>query len=271
MAVTPLRALVADGFDVALVVSGADKRRGRGTTLSPSPVKAAALELGLPVSDAPADAAGVGADCGVVVAYGRLIRRPVLEVLPMVNLHFSLLPRWRGAAPVERALLAGDTETGVCLMQLEAGLDTGPVFARVEVPIASDATGESLRRELVDVGTRMLVDELCRGLRQPVPQAGEPTYAAKLSTDDLRLDWSRPAAERDRQIRLGGAWTLWRGQRFKVLAAAVVDPSASGDVLDGDVVGGLRLVTVQPEGKPPMPFESFARGARPQPGEQLGR
>lgn len=279
MAVPPLEALVAAGFEIGAVVTRIDKRRGRGTQLSPSPVKDAAQRLGIPVVHSVADGLALdpsqpfdpALDLGVVVAFGQLIKPDALAQLPMVNLHFSLLPRWRGAAPVERALLAGDDVTGVCLMQLEAGLDTGPVFARVEVPIASDATGESLRRELVDVGTRMLVDELCRGLRQPVPQAGEPTYAAKLSTDDLRLDWSRPAAERDRQIRLGGAWTLWRGQRFKVLAAAVVDPSASGDVLDGDVVGGLRLVTVQPEGKPPMPFESFARGARPQPGEQLGR
>src|SRR6476659_8865028 len=132
-AVPPLQALVTSGWDVALVVTGADTRRGRGSATSPSPVKAAALELGLPVAHRVEEVLDAGADLGVVVAFGRLIRRPVLERLGFVNLHFSLLPRWRGAAPVERARLAGDAETGVCLMQLEEGLDTGPVFAHRRV------------------------------------------------------------------------------------------------------------------------------------------
>ncbi len=130
-AVTPLQALVEAGFEVALVVSRADRRRGRGGGLVPSPVKQAALDLGLPVTERVEDvlAEGIDADLGVVVAFGRLIRPHVLDRLPMVNVHFSLLPRWRGAAPVERAILAGDTETGVCVMQLEEGLDTGPIHA----------------------------------------------------------------------------------------------------------------------------------------------
>ena len=173
------------GFDVALVVSQPDRRRGRGGATSPSPVKAAARELGLPVTERTTDVTGVGADLGVVVAYGRLIKPPVLAVLPFVNLHFSLLPRWRGAAPVERALLAGDTETGVCLMQLEEGLDTGPVFAREVVPIGPEQTADELRDELVSVGSRLLVSQLVAGLGEPVPQQGEVTSAAKIDPAEL--------------------------------------------------------------------------------------
>ena len=274
MAVPPLRALHDAGFDVAAVVTRIDKRRGRGSGLLPSPVKAAALELGIPVLhrvDEVIDPAnGVGADLGVVVAFGQIIRPHVLAVLPMVNLHCSLLPRWRGAAPVERAILAGDTETGVCLMQLEEGLDTGPVFGCETVPITGATTGDGLRSGLVEVGSRLLVDHLRDGLRAPTLQVGEPTYADKISPDDLRLDWSRPARERDRQVRLGGAWTWFRGRRFKVVEAALVDPDAVGDALQGDVVGGLRLVTVQPEGKAAMRFVDFANGARPDDGERFG-
>ncbi|MFN8023357.1 MAG: methionyl-tRNA formyltransferase [Acidimicrobiales bacterium] len=274
MAVPPLHALVAAGFDVVCVVTRVDKRRGRGGELMPSPVKAAALELGLPVvhtvDESLAIAADSHAELGVVVAFGQLIKPHALAALPMVNLHFSLLPRWRGAAPVERAILAGDTVTGVCLMQLEAGLDTGPVHAVVEVPIAADATGDSLRAELVRIGTDLLCAELTAGLDEPVPQVGEPTYAAKLGPDDLRLDWSAPASVRDRQVRLGGAWTTFRDKRFKVHAVDVVDPAATGDELAADaVVGGLRLTRVQPEGKPVMPWRDFANGARPSPGERF--
>ena len=152
MAVPPLEALVAAGHDVALVVTSPDRKRGRGGALSPTPVKAAAQALGLPVSHNIDDVTAMGADLGVVVAFGRLIRPHVLAAVPMVNLHFSLLPRWRGAAPVERAILAGDTETGVCLMRLEEGLDTGPVLDTVRVPIGASTTADELRRDLVRVG-----------------------------------------------------------------------------------------------------------------------
>lgn len=277
MAVRPLRALVDAGFDVVGVVTRIDKRRGRGGELSPSPVKAAAVALGLPVVHTVDEgiglAAAAGAELGVVVAFGQLIRPHALAALTMVNLHFSLLPRWRGAAPVERALLAGDTVTGVCLMQLEEGLDTGPVFARVEVPIGAEATGDSLRHALVEVGTRLLVDELSAGLPAPVAQAGEVTYAAKLTPEDLRLDWSRPAGELERVVRLGGAWTVVRDKRLKVHEVELVDARVSGDVFVDPatgIVGGLRLVTVQPEGKAPMAYRDFANGARPSAGERLG-
>ena len=138
LAVPPLHALHEAGFDIALVVSRADKRRTRGNALAPSPVKAAALELGLPVTDQVDDVLSVDADLGVVVAFGRLIKPHVLDRLAMINMHFSLLPRWRGAAPVERAILAGDRETGVDIMAVEEGLDTGGIYAEARVAIDDD-------------------------------------------------------------------------------------------------------------------------------------
>jgi methionyl-tRNA formyltransferase len=280
-AVPPLEALVAAGFDVPLVVTRADKRRGRGTALVPSPVKVAASRLGIPVAHRVIDALDVGADLGVVVAFGQIIKREVLVALPIVNLHFSRLPRWRGAAPVERALLAGDDTTAVCLMQLEEGLDTGPVFACREVPIGPRVTAAELRAELAAAGSDLLVHELRNRLTDPVPQAGEATYAAKITADELALDWTRPAVEVDRLVRVGGAWTMFRGKRLKVLAAEPVAETASEQTraapgrLDGVVVacgvGALRLEIVQPEGRAPMTAEAWRNGARPAPGEELGR
>src|SRR5205807_819023 len=193
LAVPPLRALVADGHDVRLVVTRADKRRGRGSALVPSPVKAAATELGLPVTDQIDDVIDAGAELGVVVAFGRIIKPHVLAVLPMINIHFSLLPRWRGAAPVERAILAGDDITGVCIMDVEEGLDTGGVYARAEVPIDPEETADELRSRLVAVGTTLLIDTLRAGLGEPEPQVGEPTYADKIDPAELALAWSQPA------------------------------------------------------------------------------
>ncbi len=267
LAAEPLRALVDAGFDVALVITRVDKRRGRGSDLAPSPVKAAAIELGLPVSHNVDDALTVGADLGVVVAFGQLIKPHILEALPMLNLHFSLLPRWRGAAPMERALLAGDKETGVDLMQLEEGLDTGPLFSEVRTTISSDDTGDSLRDCLTAIGSDMLVRCLRTGLGTPTPQIGDPTYAAKLSMNDLRIDWSLPASVIDRVIRLGGAWTTADGRRLKVVSATI----ESGDVIGatGQLVGAivqtgdrlLRLDRVRPEGKGVMAMKDWLNGA----------
>jgi methionyl-tRNA formyltransferase len=265
MAVPPLLALVEAGHDVVLVVTRGDKRRGRGSGTSPSPVKAAALERGLPVSHSVDDVlvavAEHGAELGVVVAFGQIIKPHVLAVLPMVNLHFSLLPRWRGAAPVERALLAGDEVTGVCVMALEEGLDTGGVYARREVPIGPETTAAELRTELVDVGTELLVETLrnpsADWIRHPSPQVGEVSYAAKLASADFEIDWDRPAEEIHRLIRVGGAWTMFRGKRLKIVGARLVD-------------GRLEPVTVQPEGKAPMSFDSWRNGARPHADELFG-
>lgn len=269
MAVPPLRALVDAGFEVAAVVTRVDKRRGRGSSLVPSPVKVAATELGISAHHKVDDLLDLGIDLGVVVAFGQIVKPHVLAAIPMVNLHFSLLPRWRGAAPVERALLAGDDETGVCLMAVEEGLDTGGVYERATVPIGPATTADELRVELVDVGTAMLVRRLRDGLGDPVPQVGEPTYADKIRPEELHIDWSRPPAELDRIVRLGGAWTTFRSKRLKVLTAELVGDEPS-DVVDGDRVGGLRLLRVQPEGKAAMSWADFARGARPAPGERLG-
>ncbi len=255
-AVPPLTALTAAGHDVALVVTGADKRRGRGGATSPSPVKAAAIELDLAVSHDVDDVMHVGAELGVVVAYGRLVRPHVLAEVPMVNLHFSLLPRWRGAAPVERALLAGDEMTGVCVMALEEGLDTGDVYTRVDVPIGADTTADELRAELVEVGSRLLVDTLDGGLGEPAPQIGVATYAAKLDAAERRIDWSRTGVEIHRLIRIGGAWTTFRGARIKIHAARLDD-------------GIVVPTVVQPEGKPRIDAAAWRNGARPADGERF--
>ena len=242
----------------------------------PSPVKEAAEKNGIPVTERVDDVLDADVSLGVVVAFGRLIRPHVLERVPMVNVHFSLLPRWRGAAPVERAILAGDTETGVCLMQLEEGLDTGPVYAVERVAIGPDESADSLRSRLVTVGTRLLVEQLREGLGEPVPQTGEPTYAAKLEAEDFRLDWHRPHRDLHAVVRLGRAWTTFRGKRLRVLDTRRVEAAAGAPgeienlvVATGDG-GGLELVEVQPEGKGLVPAEAWANGARLQPGERLG-
>ena len=266
MSVPPLEALAAAGHEIAAVVTRPDTRRGRGGHTSPSPVKVAAERLGvkvvhdvdhlLPISSAEP------IELGVVVAFGQIIRPNVLEAIPMVNLHVSLLPRWRGAAPIERAILAGDEVTGVCLMAVEEGLDTGGVYARVDVPIGS-STADELRSTLVDAGTHLLVDRLAEGLGEPEPQQGTPTYAAKIRADELRIDWTRPAVEIDRLVRVGGAWTTFRGRRVKVLSGAI---ESRGD--DGRDHGERYVpAEVRPEGKPAMAFDAWMNGARPAPGE----
>lgn len=281
-AVGTLRALVAAGHDVCAVVSQPDKRRGRGGALTPSPVKEAALDLGVPVSDRLEVVAEVGAELGVVVAYGRLIPARLLQVVPMVNVHFSLLPRWRGAAPVERAILAGDVETGVCVMRLEAGLDTGPILASRRVPIdhAHREHASVLMRRLAAVGADLLVDVLARGVEHlPAgePQRGEPTYAPKLDPAELRLEWSRPAGELEAVVRLDRAWTTFRGARLGVTDAAATEATesrAEPGILRGTLVecgqGALKLLEVQPAGKRPMPADAWLRGLHPAPGEKLG-
>ncbi len=268
-ATAPLRALVDAGWDVALVVSQPDKRRGRGGGLMPSPVKRAALDLGLPVSDRVDDVLETGADLGVVAAFGRLIRPHVLERLPMVNLHFSLLPRWRGAAPVERAILAGDERTGVDLMVIEEGLDTGGVYARSEVAIGPDETADELRARLAALGTELLLANLRDGLPEPRPQQGEPTYAHKVDPAELQIDWDRPAVDIHRLVRIGGAWTTHRGRRLKVWRTALV-PAGHGDVAAPAGDGPIQLVEVQPEGRRRMPARAWANGAHWRPGDRVG-
>jgi len=257
-AVPPLRALVDAGHDVALVVTRPDAKRGRGGTLTPSPVKAAALDLGLPVAHDVEEALDPPAELGVVVAFGRIIKPHVLAALPMVNLHFSLLPRWRGAAPVERAILAGDTRTGVALMDVEEGLDTGGIYREAVLDVGPDETAEELRARLVAAGTELLVRALAEGLGEPRPQEGEPTYAEKLRPEELAIDWSAPPEHIHNQVRVGGAWTTHHGKRLKVWRTARTPD------------GGLELLEVQPEGKGRMSFRDWANGARWRPGDPLG-
>ena len=278
-AVEPLRALHRAGHDIALVVSRGDTRRGRGSGTTPSPVKAAALELGLDVTDDLGRATTVGADLGVVVAYGRIIPRAVLEQLPMVNLHFSALPRWRGAAPVERAILAGDPSTAVDLMAVEEGLDTGGIYAEAVLPIGPDDTADELRARLVAAGADLLVTTLVAGIPPARPQQGEPTYAAKLTSAEAQLDWSQPSAVIHRRVRVGGAWTTFRGKRLKVWRTALDDGSRPGPALAPGAVSGtsvgtgdgtIVLVEVQPEGKARQPADAWSRGARPGDADRLG-
>lgn len=268
LSVPPLRALHAAGFEVALVVTNPDRRRGRGSGTAPTPVKAAALELGIPVSHEVDDVLDVGADLGVVVAFGQIIRPHVLEAVPMVNLHFSLLPRWRGAAPVERAILAGDTVTGVDLMDVAEGLDTGGVRARVEVPIGTDETADELRARLVDAGTELLVRSLTDGLADADPQDGEPTYAHKIGPDDLEIDWSDASVTIHRQVRVGGAWTTRDGDRFKIWRTAL-EPTGDG-LLHPTGDGEIELLEVQPAGKPRLDAAAWANGARWSSDDRLG-
>jgi len=281
MAVPPLRALVAAGHDIAICITRPDRRRGRGGAVTPSPIKAAARELGIPVSHAMEDVAGAGVELAVVVAYGRLIPTALLDQVPMVNLHFSLLPRWRGAAPVERAILAGDDETGVCVMKVEAGLDTGPVYARRVVPLGDDLDLGALRQELVAAGSELVVATLAggvAGLPTPAPQEGEPTIAAKLTAEDLVLHWDDDSIQLHRVVRLGRAWTTFRGRRLGVLKAT--PDTASGMVAGppGTLVGAavatgrgtLHLQVVQPESRAPMAAADWARGVRLSVGERLG-
>jgi methionyl-tRNA formyltransferase len=194
----------------------------------------------------------------------------------MVNLHFSLLPRWRGAAPVERAILAGDAETGVCVMAVEEGLDTGGVYAVASVPIQPDDTADALRSRLVDVGTELLINTLAAPLPPPAPQEGEPTYAAKVTVDDLRMDWDADASVLVRLPRVGKAWTTFRGHRLLILDARVGERQVDGPpgTIDGTTVatgaGSVELLRVQPEGRAAIDAGAWRNGAHPRPGERLG-
>jgi len=279
-AVGPLRALCKAGHDVTLVVTQPDRRRGRGSEVEPSPVKREALRLGLPVRtperarEVTDEVRALEADVGVVVAFGQLLPLELLGATRsgFLNLHFSLLPRWRGAAPVERAILAGDRETGVCLMRLEEGLDTGPVYASRETAIGADETAGELRGRLVELGITLLIEALpAIGEVVPTPQSGVATYAEKLTVDEFRLDPARPAGDLARIVRAGnprpGAWTRVGGRRLKVLRAHAVPGDAAMGVIDDQARVGtssklLALDEVQPEGRATMTGSAWRAGLR---------
>ena len=261
-AVPPLQALVAAGHEIAAVVTQPDRRRGRGSGLVASPVRLTAEALGLAVLT-PEKARTIvdelrafDADLGVVVAFGQLLPVELLAAIGggLVNVHFSLLPRWRGAAPVERAILAGDSETGVCIMGVEEGLDTGPVFARTTITVGEEETAGELHARLVQAGTQLLVATVPKlATITPEVQDGEPTYAAKLSVYEFELDLARPAGELMRLVRAGnprpGAWLTVDGARFKVWSAHESE-------------GRFVPDEVQPGGKPRMAYAAWRAGHR---------
>lgn len=293
-AVPSLEALIAaDDVEIAAVITNPDRARGRSGTPVPPPVKQAAEGAALPVwqPDRPREVLdelrGLEVDACAVVAYGALLPADVLAAggAGFVNLHFSLLPRWRGAAPVQHAIRAGDATTGVTTFVLDEGMDTGPVIARDEVAIGPRESAGELLERLAHLGAPLLVDSLRRlvGGATPTPQPAEgATLAPKITPDDVRIDLTRPAEDVDRLVRSGdpspGAHCRLRGRRLKVFAAPPVDGDGRpGTVIrndpEGTVVacgsGAVRLERVQPEGKARMDGPAFVNGYRPQVGEVL--
>jgi len=279
-----LQAIVAAGHDVALVLTQPDRPAGRGMALQPSPVKKLALEKGIEVfqplslkdTEAQAKIAAIGAEVMVVAAYGLILPQAVLDLprFGCLNIHASLLPRWRGAAPIQRALLAGDAETGVCIMQMEAGLDTGPVLLRGAFPIAADDTSATLHDRLAALGATLIVDALCRLPLPAEPQPAEGvTYAQKIGKAEAQIDWSLSAAELDRHIRafnpFPGAQAQFGGQTVKLWRAVPVDGSGEkGQILAVDrnsiVVacgsGALAVSELQKAGGKRLPVRDFLAG-----------
>ena len=286
-----LRALLAAGHQVALVLTQPDRPAGRGMALQASPVKQVALAAGIEVFQPPtlrdpeaqARVSAVGAEAMVVAAYGLILPQAVLDLprLGCINIHASLLPRWRGAAPIQRALLAGDAETGVGIMQMEAGLDTGPVLHEGRVFIAADETASTLHDKLAALGARLIVEALDGRVLTPRPQpeAGV-TYASKLDKAEAPLDWRRTAAELDRQVRafnpFPGATASLGGQTLKIWTARPEGgQGAPGEIVavgrDGIVVGCgmgcLRLLEVQKAGGKRLPVGDFLAGSALKPGQ----
>ena len=257
------------------------RRAGRGKADRPSPVEARALALGLPVrhpvslrsEDAAKDFAALGADVAVVVAYGLILPQAILDAPRhgCLNIHASLLPRWRGAAPIHRAIMAGDRETGVCIMQMEAGLDTGPVLLREALQIGDQETTADLHDRLSALGARLIgqaLDQLPDLTAVPQPTEGV-TYAAKIDKAEARVDWTRPAEEVDRLIRglspFPGAWVEVKGERVKLLRSRLAAGQGKpGQVLGGFTIacgtGAVEIVEAQREGKRPMPASEVLRG-----------
>ena len=296
-AVPTLSEIVGQGHEIAAVYTRAPAAAGRGMELKPSPVHRLADRFGIPVltpkslrgEEAAETFRGHDADVAVVVAYGLILPKPILDAprLGCLNLHASLLPRWRGAAPIQRAVMAGDAETGVAIMMMEAGLDTGPVAMMETVQIGPDTTAGELHDVMMMHGADIMVRALAahsRGGLTFTPQAAQGvTYAAKITNDEARLDWRRPAREVHNQVRglspFPGAFftaDLGKGpERVKVVRTALADGAgAPGTLLDRDGTvacadGALRLVTVQRAGKGPMPAADFLRGARLEPGALL--
>ncbi|WP_439103721.1 methionyl-tRNA formyltransferase [Celeribacter marinus] len=285
-----LDALVAAGHEIACVYCQPPRPAGRGKKDRPTPVQARAEELGLPVryplnfkdaADVTAFAA-LDADVAVVVAYGLILPQALLDAPThgCLNIHASLLPRWRGAAPIHRAVIEGDVTTGVCIMQMEAGLDTGPVLLRQETDIVADDTTATLHDRLSDMGADAIVTALdtLRLLTPEVQAEAGVTYAKKIDKAEAKIDWSRTATEIDRQIRgltpFPGAWAELNGERIKFHMSRVVDASgAQGEVVDGFTIAcgkdAIEIKTAQREGKRAMPVDEILKGLHMPTGTQF--
>lgn len=281
-AVPALEALVAAGHDVLAVYTQPPRPGGRrGKELTPTPVHRKAEELGIEVrhplslksAEEQAAFAALGADVAVVAAYGLILPQAVLDAPRhgCLNIHASLLPRWRGAAPIHRAILAGDHETGVTIMQMEAGLDTGPMLAKVTTPVGAKSTGE-LTAELAAQGAQLMVAVLADLGAYPAEVQGEDgvTYAHKIDKAEARIDWSQSAEQVERQVRAfapaPGAWFEFEGERCKALAAELTEGNgAAGEVLDDQLTvacssGAVRPTLVQRAGRPAMATADLLRG-----------
>jgi methionyl-tRNA formyltransferase len=292
-AVPTLLALVAAGHDIAAVYTRAPKPAGRGMDMQVTPIEREARKLALPVltpktlrdDEAQAEFRAHNADAAVVVAYGLILPKAVLDAprLGCFNVHASLLPRWRGAAPINRAVMAGDKESGVTIMRMDEGLDTGAMAMREPLPILPDMTAGELHDALAQQGARLMPVTLAAAARgalslTPQPESGV-TYAEKISKSETRIDWSKPAAEVHNHCRglspFPGAWFELDGVRVKALRTTMAKGSgAPGAVLDdrlsiacGD--GAIRLVQIQRAGKQPMSADEFLRGTPVEPGTVL--
>ncbi|MEO0370377.1 MAG: methionyl-tRNA formyltransferase [Pseudomonadota bacterium] len=284
-----LDALVEAGHDIAAVYCQPPRPAGRGKKDRPTPVHARAEELGLEVrhpltlKGAEGEIAALKADIAVVVAYGLILPQAVLDAprLGCLNIHASLLPRWRGAAPIHRAIMAGDAETGVCIMQMEAGLDTGPVLLRDVTEIGAEDTTGGLHDRLSAMGARLIVDALAQHadlVPEPQPEVGI-TYAQKIDKAEARVDWAAPATEVDRKIRglspFPGAWADLQGQRIKFLASRLADGTgAPGTILDNQLTiacgtGAVEVLRLQRAGKGPQDRAEFLRGLPLPPGTRF--
>jgi methionyl-tRNA formyltransferase len=279
-AVPTLRALHEAGHDIAAAYTQPPRPAGRGKQDRKSPVHLAAEKLGIAVChpkslrdlDTQADFLAHEAELGVVVAYGLILPKAILDAPTQgcLNVHASLLPHWRGAAPIQRAILAGDSVTGVTIMRMEEGLDTGPMLATARVPIEDKTAGE-LTVELAEIGARLLVETVAElDHLEAKPQPTGATYAEKIAKLEARLDWDKPADRLEREVRafapFPGSWFELDGERIKVLRARVIGVNgATGAVLDDELTiacgnAALRPVIVQPAGKQPMEAEAFLRG-----------
>lgn len=292
-AAAALDALLQAGHQVPLVLTQPDRPAGRGLKPQASAVKQLALSKGLTVAqpvtlkdDAViAQLAAVNADAMVVAAYGLILPQAVLNLPPLgcLNIHASLLPRWRGAAPIQRAILAGDRETGVTIMQMDAGLDTGAMLLKQAIPIAGDDNAQTLHDKLAALGAQLIVRALHE---QPAGVAQDPaqaSYAAKITKAEARIDWIRPAAELARAIRaynpMPGAYTGWQGQQLKLWRAEAVTaaPAVPGTVLQADAQGiviatgegALQLHELQRAGSKRLAAQAFLAGATLHPGDRL--